>query len=218
MQSKKFFIWGAKGHALVLAEIIHLNGDKIIAIADKDSNAESPIEGLDVIIGYQGYSKWLDEIKSQMNLDEISAISAIGGNRGKDRVDYLEIFQRDGLRTPTLIHPKAYISKGATIGDNSQICAFALIGVNVKIGSACILNTKASIDHESKLGNGIHLAPGATVCGNVTIGDYTLIGAGATVLPHLKIGKNCTIGAGAVVTKSLADNSKVIGVPAKPYY
>jgi len=50
-----------------------------------------------------------------------------------------------------------------------------------------------------------------------TIGANSLIGMGATVLNGAKIGRNCLLGAGAVVTedKEFADNSLIIGMPAR---
>ena len=41
------------------------------------------------------------------------------------------------------------------------------------------------------------------------------IGAGATVLPGVTIGENAVVAASAVVTKDVAPNTIVAGVPAK---
>jgi len=41
------------------------------------------------------------------------------------------------------------------------------------------------------------------------------IGAGATILPGVTIGENAIVAAGAVVNKDVADNTIVVGVPAK---
>jgi len=51
--------------------------------------------------------------------------------------------------------------------------------------------------------------------GKIEIDEYTFIGANATIMPGVHIGKNCCIGVGSVVTKSIPDNSVVVGVPAK---
>ena len=47
----------------------------------------------------------------------------------------------------------------------------AAVGVDVTIGRQTIVNTNASVDHESILGDGVHIMPGATVAGEVMIGS-----------------------------------------------
>jgi sugar O-acyltransferase (sialic acid O-acetyltransferase NeuD family) len=215
VNKQSFLIWGAKGHAKVLDEIIRLNNGEVIALVDRDSSLSCPIDNLKILNGYQGYIDWVREIKSQNTKLKISAIAAIGGDKGKDRLDYLKMFKRDGLETPSLIHPKSHISDTAVIGENSQICAFAVIGANASIGDACIVNTKASVDHESTLGNGVHLAPGATLCGCVKVGNYAFVGAGAIILPNVTLGENSFVGAGSVVTRDVPENVLVYGNPAK---
>ncbi len=49
----------------------------------------------------------------------------------------------------------------------------------------------------------------------VTIGDYVFIGPRAIILPGVTIGDGAVVAAGAVVTKDVAPNSIVGGVPAK---
>lgn len=215
INKKKFLIWGAKGHAKVLDEIIRLNNGEVIALIDRDSTLDSPISSLKILEGYQGYSNWLKETRNLYSNFKVSAISAIGGEKGKDRLDYLKMFKLDGFETPSLIHPKSHVSDTAVIGENSQICAFAFVGADALVGDACIINTKASIDHESIIGNGVHLAPGATLCGCVKVGDLVFIGASAIILPNLSIGENSIIGAGSIVTRDVPKNVLVYGNPAK---
>lgn len=49
----------------------------------------------------------------------------------------------------------------------------------------------------------------------ITIGKNCWIGAKVTVLAGVDIGNNCVIGAGSVVTKSIPNNSVVVGNPAR---
>lgn len=50
----------------------------------------------------------------------------------------------------------------------------------------------------------------------VTIGDDCWIGGGAIILPGVSIGPRSIIGAGAVVTKSVPEDSIIIGNPGLP--
>ena len=47
------------------------------------------------------------------------------------------------------------------------------------------------------------------------IEDYVTIGAAANILPKVRIGRNSIIGASALVTKDVAPNSLMMGVPAR---
>jgi carbonic anhydrase/acetyltransferase-like protein (isoleucine patch superfamily) len=49
------------------------------------------------------------------------------------------------------------------------------------------------------------------------IGSNSLVGMGAVVLNGARIGRNCIVGAGALITeaKEFADNSLIVGVPAR---
>jgi acetyltransferase EpsM len=91
----------------------------------------------------------------------------------------------------------------------------SVIQAGAAIGSHCIINTSASIDHDCVLADFVHVSPNATISGNVTVGEGTHIGAGATIIQGVTIGKWCTIGAGAVVIRDVPDNATVVGVPGK---
>lgn len=49
----------------------------------------------------------------------------------------------------------------------------------------------------------------------ITIGDNCWLAGNVTICPGVTIGKGCVIGAGSVVTRSIPDNSLVVGVPGR---
>lgn len=140
------------------------------------------------------------------------AVIAIGDNDARRRLS--EHAKSLGLRLPVLIHPNAYVSPSARLGDGTVVMAGAIVNTHVKTGELAIINTRASVDHDCELGDNVHIAPGVNICGNVTIGDGTLIGVGASVLPGLIIGSDSIVGAGAVVIRDVPSNSTVVGCPA----
>jgi acetyltransferase-like isoleucine patch superfamily enzyme len=93
--------------------------------------------------------------------------------------------------------------------------AGAVLNPGVRVGEFCIVNTRASLDHDSTMGAFSSLAPGAITGGNVAVGSYSNVGMGATVLPGVSIGQHTLIGAGALVYRSVPDNSVAYGVPAR---
>lgn len=57
--------------------------------------------------------------------------------------------------------------------------------------------------------------PDLDITSHITIGDNVYIGNNVLILPGVTIGNNVIVGAGSVVSKSIPDDSVVVGVPAK---
>ena len=91
----------------------------------------------------------------------------------------------------------------------------AVLAARVKLGISVIVNTSASLDHETIVGDGSHIGPGATLAGCVNIGKNCFIGAGAVIGSRVNIGSNTIIGAGSLVLKDIPDNVVAYGSPAR---
>ena len=115
----------------------------------------------------------------------------------------------------TTIHPSAQIGKNVLIGYGTAIMAGAIINSATKIGKFTIINTKASIDHDSTMLDFSSLAPNVTTGGCVSIGEYSAVSIGATIKHGISIGKHTVIGAGTLLMNSCGDNLIMYGVPAK---
>lgn len=209
----RFVLWGSAGHAKVLAEIITLRGGQVLALFD-NSDVPSALPGVTVYRGERNFRRWVEEQGEE--IQGIAGLAAIGGGRGRDRLAIQNLFSQCGLCIPVLCHPSSVVSPTAHLGSGSQILALANVGTDAELGESCIVNHRASVDHECRLGRGVHLAPGATLCGCVSVSDNVFIGAGAIVLPRVSIGADSIIGAGAVVARDVDPGVTVIGNPAKP--
>jgi sugar O-acyltransferase (sialic acid O-acetyltransferase NeuD family) len=209
--NRQIILWGATGQSKVLRECLESQGNKIVAIFDNNSDILSPFPDIPLFHGRSGLEKWL-QINNQK---EISFIVAIGGDRGKDRLEIQKYLASHKLLPIVAQHSTAFVATGVTIGLGSQILAHATVCVETVIGEGCIINTAASIDHECKIGNGIHICPGVTMAGSVEVEDYATIGTGAIILPRIKIGKGAIIGAGAVVLRDVLPHTVVVGNPAR---
>lgn len=208
---KGMIFWGGTGHAIVLEEIIADKYD-VLAVFDNNSSINSPFDGIPILYGKDAFQNWVNKVN-----DEIHFSVAIGGKYGNDRIAigyYLKTF---GLKPLSIIHQTAVIGKGVKVGEGCHILANTLIGVRSVLGDQVIINNSANVDHECRIGDGVHIGPGAVLAGCIEIEDYAFIGAGATILPRIKIGMNSIVGAGAVVTKDVPGNTIVIGNPAKSY-
>lgn len=205
--------WGATGQAKVLREALTGTNTTLVALFD-NRDIPSPFADIPLFHGEAGLEAWERE---QPNELPVYACVAIGGFRGEERFNLLRWLANRGHPPLSVVHPRAFIASDVVLGDGCQVLALGGICAGARIGSAVIVNTKASIDHDCVIGDGVHVGPGATLAGDVKVGDFAFIGAGATVLPHLYIGNGAIVGAGAVVTRDVAPGKTVVGNPARPY-
>jgi sugar O-acyltransferase (sialic acid O-acetyltransferase NeuD family) len=209
---RPLILWGATGQAKVLGEFLAAAGFVAVAVFDNDLSVQSsPLPGVPLRHGREEFEIWLQTWSGS----KPCAIAAIGGARGQARLDFHTLFASCGLVVPTLLHPRSYVAGSAAVGEGSQVLGHAVVAADAVLGRACIVNTSASVDHECRLADGVHIGPGATLAGCVSVGQCAFIGAGAVVLPRVSIGAGAIVGAGAVVTRDVAAGMVVYGNPAK---
>jgi len=125
---------------------------------------------------------------------------------------------------------------GCKIGDDTKIGAFVEIQRNASVGARCKVSSHSficegvTIEDEVFIGHGVMFIndrrPRATVGGELqTDDDWKVvptrvckgasIGSGAAIMCGITIGERALIGAGAVVTKDVAPDATVAGVPAR---
>lgn len=122
------------------------------------------------------------------------------------------------IEWPVIVHPTAVVDyDSAQIGEGAFIGARCVSTVNLVLHPFAICNFGTTIGHETCIGRGSVVNPGSNLSGGVVIEDEVLIGTGAQVLQYLKIGSGATVGAGAVVIRNVAENTTVIGVPAREW-
>lgn len=139
-------------------------------------------------------------------------------------------------REVKIFHPELVNLYGCKIGDESKIGAFVEIQKNAVIGARCKVSSHAficegvTIEDEVFVGHGVMFTndpmPRATAGGSLQteadwvvvptrVGKGASLGSGTVILCGITIGAGAMIGAGAVVTKDVAPNSVVAGVPAR---
>jgi sugar O-acyltransferase (sialic acid O-acetyltransferase NeuD family) len=211
---ERVILWGGTGQAKVVRPIIERSGAQVVAVFDDTPGLPKPFLDLPLLLGWTDFSDWLkDEEPAGLGF-----CVAIGNPHGRMRIALSEKLKMVGLRPISVIHPSACIEDNASIGEGCQIHAGAIIGAAARIGRQCIINTKASVDHECELEDGVEIGPGATLCGLVQAKVNAWVCAGATVLPRRIIHEDAVVGAGALVRRDVPPGTTVVGVPAKPLF
>lgn len=140
-------------------------------------------------------------------------VVAIGDNAL--RVSLSKELASRGALLATVVHPSCVLSPSARVGPGSVVLAGAVINARSDVGRACIVNTRASIDHDCTIADGAHIAPGAALAGDVLVGEQAWVGIGASIIQGVTIGRGSIVGAGAAVISDVPDGQVAVGCPAR---
>ncbi len=210
MGKQRVLIIGSSGHAKVIIDIFEKEDKyQIIGLLDSFRKLGEETLGYRVIVHEDDFADFI------LQNPDCSIFIAIGDNWIRNRVVDRILSIAPNVEFATAIHPSAQIGKNVQIGKGTAVMAGVIVNSSATIGNFAILNTKASMDHDCRMGDFSSLAPGVTIGGNVTIGDFSAISIGATVKHNVSIGKHSVVGAGAVLLKNCGDNCIMYGVPAK---
>lgn len=120
-----------------------------------------------------------------------------------------------GYTIVNAISPAATIASTVRLGRGVAIMAGVVINADTEINDYAIINTRASLDHDCRIEESVHIAPGVSLAGNVTVRRLAFLGVGTSVIPAITIGEQAVIGAGACVVRDIPAGCKAVGVPAR---
>ncbi|MDT7809593.1 MAG: hypothetical protein QOJ70_3406 [Acidobacteriota bacterium] len=205
----KLVIWGASGHALVVADAVRLRGEfEVVGFIDDVSpeRAGSRFCGATIL----GGREQLDALAREGVNNLI-----FGFGNCQARLELAELARGKGFQLATTVHPRAVVAADVSVGRGTFIAAGAVVNAAARVGENVIINTGAGVDHECVIEDGAHICPGVHLAGRVSVGRGAWVGIGATVLDGVNIGAGAMVGAGAVVIKDIPDGVVAYGVPAK---
>ena len=194
---------GAGGHAKVVIDTARALGREVVAVLDDSPNRFGTVWN-----GRRIEGPILDTLK---RYGDCEVVIAIGDNRTR-----ATLASKIANPFATLVHPFAWSSPEAEIGPGTVVFAGVVVQAAASVGSHGILNTGCSVDHDSKLGDFVHVAPGARLAGGVRMEEGAMVGIGAVVIQGRALGAWCVVGAGAAVVRDVDPGFCVVGVPARP--
>ena len=198
-------IFGTGGHAESIHELAELTGWRVSAFID-------PFFRLDAKNGVNVYLSLQKLLESEDS--DFSVFIAVGENSIRKQIYTSIISHGLNLNFPSLIHPRACVSKFSIIGNGSAVMSNSNLATGVEISNFVIIGSNSSLDHGSKIGNFSQVAPGAIIAGNVEIGENVFVGSGSTVIQNLIISPNSVLGAGSLLLNDLEENILAFGSPA----
>jgi sugar O-acyltransferase (sialic acid O-acetyltransferase NeuD family) len=201
-----FAVLGSGEHASVVADTLRVLGHSVVGFVAPRNLLHSQSETL-----YLG-----DDESAKLDRQRVFLANGIGSVDAPTlrRQIFMKWVER-GFQFPAIVHPRAFVSSRAHVGDGAIVFANAMIQTGASVSTNVLLNSGAIVEHDCVVGAHTHIACGAVVCGRVAIGVGVHIGAGAIVRQGVQIGDEVTVGAGALVLRDVERCTLVYGVPAR---
>lgn len=194
----RILIMGAGGFAREVADLCADLGHEVAAMYAEEPES-SEVNGIPVVTE-------LDAVSFD------SAVIAVGDSTVRKR--WWEMLD-SAARCEPLIHPSAYVSPSATLGNGTTVMQNAVVTANAVIGGNSLLNVGCYVAHDCTIGAHTHVAGGVNLGGYASVGEGCLLGTGAILLPSASVGDWVTCGAGAVILDNVPSRDTVAGIPAR---
>lgn len=142
---KSLLIIGAGSHGRVVAETAVACGyEKIVFLDDRSPDTVGKMDQLEEQAGsYDGVIVSIG--KNEIRREMIQRITEVGGP------------------LVSLVHPRAFVSRSATVGIGSVVLPGAIVHSNVRVGIGCIISIGVLIDHDAVVEDFSHINTGAIV-------------------------------------------------------
>lgn len=125
-------------------------------------------------------------LKSMLSIEPVQVIVAITDN--KDRLRIANSIRGLGGQFTTAVHPMAYVSDEAVVGDGTVVAAGAVVHPDAALGSHCYCGPQTVVDRDAEVGAGAWLSAGAVVGSGARIGARVILGQNSCV------GRKATVG------------------------
>jgi sugar O-acyltransferase (sialic acid O-acetyltransferase NeuD family) len=207
--SERIVIVGASCHGVVALDAARLRGYDVVGFLDSFKPQGSEVSGVPIL----GQPDELIELMRQHRVSK--GFLGISDNWTRGLVCNQILAICPAFEFVSIIHPSAVIAATATIEPGTLVLAGVIVNPGCSVGPHCIVNTRASLDHDTDMAPFSSLLPGAITAGNVSIGEYSCVCMGAMIRHKIRIGEHSLVGAGAVVLRDIPPFKVAYGVPAR---
>jgi len=192
---KSIILIGGGGHCKSVIDVIEQEGQfEIVGIVDKPELLGSKVLGYQII----GNDSNLNNLAKKYQY----ALVTVGQIKSPLlRIKLFELAVKSGFILPTVVSPRAYLSKHAMVDKGSIIMHDALINANAKVGENCIINSKALIEHDVIIESHCHISTGAIINGASVVESNTFFGSNSLTKESIVVKKDSVVGGGNVVLK-----------------
>jgi len=118
-------------------------------------------------------------------------------------------------RFVTIVHPSAYVSRRATLGQGVIILQHCTVNNGARIGNHVMILPNAAIEHDGEIGDYTSICGGVVTAGFVRIGESCYLGTNVAIRDGARIGPETLIGMGAAVVGDVGPRVIAVGVPAR---
>jgi sugar O-acyltransferase (sialic acid O-acetyltransferase NeuD family) len=188
-------IVGAGGYGRVALDVLLASGlrDRVLGFYDDAHAALSgEVRGVP-ILGDVGM------LKSMLSVEPVHVVVAITDNQARLRV--ANSLRGLGARFLSAVHPEAYVSEAAVVGDGSVVAAGAIVHPDAAVGSHCFLGPRSVVDRDAEVGAGTWLSAGAIVGPGASVGARVVLGQNASVDRKAVVEGDVEVGALRHVTR-----------------
>lgn len=182
---------GGGGHCVSCIDVIEHEGRFAIAGIVDQALAGGVVLGYPVLGG--------DDDLVQLRAKYGHAFITVGQIRTPEvRRRLYETVKAQGFILPTIVSPRAHVSRHARVGEGSIVMHDALINARAAVGNSCIINTKALIEHDATVEDDCHVSTGAIVNGRAIVRRGSFVGSNAVTREGVSTAVNDFIKAGTL--------------------
>lgn len=205
MSQTQLVVLGASGNALDALDALQAEHEVVGFFDDDETRQGQSIEGIPIL-----------SRTALTKFPQAQAVALIGSEKSfAKRQQIIDGFGIATGRFSTILHPRAYVSRQAVLGNGVVVLPGVVIPSNARIGNHVLILPNTVIHHDSVVEDYSIIGAGVIIAGHVHIGASCYVGSGSTIKNNVTIGPRSLVGMGANVTKSFGNEMVLVGNPAR---